>query len=67
VVFNFVCAHSLEVAESGPEKKGYKVKITKKWVKEWGPTILISWTVIKVQLSRIFRETYLTCALVVRN
>jgi len=47
-MLTFICPVSLRVVECGPNGLGWEVAEPKKWVKKWGPALLVTLKVLQV-------------------
>jgi hypothetical protein len=46
----FLCSHNKQIAPCGPEGKGYKIEVTKKWVQDAAPVLRVGLVLVKVAL-----------------
>jgi len=49
-MLTFICPVSLCVVECGPKGTGWEVSEPKKWVKKWGPALLVTLKVLQVAM-----------------
>jgi hypothetical protein len=46
----FLCSHTKQIAPCGPEGKGYRIEVTKKWVQDAAPVLRVGLVLVKVAL-----------------
>jgi hypothetical protein len=46
----FLCSHTKQIAPCGPEGKGYKIEVTKKWVQDAAPVLRVGLVLVKAAL-----------------
>jgi hypothetical protein len=47
---HFLCSHTKQIVPCGPEKTGYEIKVTRKWVKDAAPVLQVGLVLVKVAL-----------------
>jgi hypothetical protein len=46
----FLCSHTKQIAPCGPDGNGYKIQVTKKWVRDVAPVLRVGLVLVKVAL-----------------
>ncbi len=47
----FLCSHTHQIAPCGPKGEGYKIAVTKQWVRDAAPVLMVALVVLKLALT----------------
>jgi hypothetical protein len=52
----FLCSHTMQIAPSGPQGDGYSIQVTKQWLQDAGPVLLVGMTLLEEALKYAYGQ-----------